>query len=183
MDNQMPSSSGVALAGLSVALERDYKVASLRYFDAAGPIAADLRGYLGAALPGPLKAVKCSIAESSGDLILAWRSPTETILMTADGAAFEGVVARIANLGACGCLVDQTGGLWAWRVTGARARDLLLRLGSIASIPALGEACVSRVAELPVMALCVRAEEIILLVERVYSSHLLTWISETAADF
>jgi sarcosine oxidase gamma subunit len=182
VDNLIPSSSGVAVAGLSVALERDCKVASLRYFDAAGPIAADLRGYLGAALPGPLKAVKYSVGERPRCLILAWRSPTETILITADGAAFESVAARVANLGASGCLVDQTGGLWPWRVTGARARDLLLRLGSIASIPALGEACVSRLAELPVMALCVRAEEIILLVERVYSGHLLTWISETAAD-
>lgn len=182
MDNSTPSAPAVEVAGLSVQLHREFKVGSLRYFDAAGPFAGAMGERFGGPLPEPLRAIAYSLDASPGELILAWRSPTETLLLTTDGAAFAAILG-VANDSSAGCMVDQTGGLWAWRVTGALARDLLLRLGSSASIPALGEARVSRVAELPVMALCVHDGQIILLVERVYSEHLLGWISETAADF
>jgi sarcosine oxidase gamma subunit len=175
--------TGVAVAGLSVLLERDMRIGSLRYFDAGGPLSASLHEAIGGPLPGPLRAVRYGIAHSGEEIILAWRSPTETVLMTKDDAAFAAILNRAALDGAAGCLVEQTGGLWAWHVTGARTRDLLERLGSIASVPALGEARTSRMAELPVLALRVREEQVILLVERVYSDHLLGWMSETALDF
>lgn len=177
------SASGIEVAGLSVQLLRGLKVGSLRYFAAAEINAANIQKLVGGPLPAPLEAVKYLAPASHGDLILAWRSPTETWLLTPDAAGFEAIVVGMARNKPAGCLVDQTGGLWAWQVSGARTRDLLLRLGSAASIPALGEARVSRVAELPVMALCVREGQIMLLVERVYSEHLLGWIGETAADF
>jgi hypothetical protein len=176
------TSSGIEVAGLSVQLQRGLKVGSLRYFDAAEITAAGIQNLIGGPLPAPLKAVKYPTA-TSHDLILAWRSPTETWLLTPDAADFEAIVLGMSTYQAAGCLIDQTGGLWAWQVNGARTRDLLLRLGSVASIPALGEARVSRVAELPVMSLCVHDGQIVLVVERVYSEHLLGWISETAADF
>jgi hypothetical protein len=182
VDKPRPGPAGVEVAGLSVKLLREFKVASIRYFDAAGPL-ADRRELFGGPVPAPLEAVRYPIGQSQGNLILAWRSPTETILMTADGAAFAALNASMAELNTAGCMVEQTGGLWPWQVTGARTRDLLLRLGSAASIPSLGEARSSRVAELPVMALCVEIGKIILLVERVYSDHLLKWIGETAVDF
>jgi hypothetical protein len=46
----------------------------------------------------------------------------------------------------------------------------------------VGEALTSRLAELAVLALCVRAGEILLLVDRVYADHLWAWIRESAAD-
>jgi sarcosine oxidase gamma subunit len=182
VDNSTPAAPGVAAAGLSVELQREIKVGSLRYFDAAGPFAAALRDRLGGPLPAPLRAVKYSTGAAHGELILAWRSPTETLLLTRDEAAFAALFGGVANDVSGGCTVDQTGGLWAWRVTGTCVRDLLLRLGSTASFPAPGEARSSRVAELPVLALCVQEGDITLLVERVYSDHLLGWIRETAAD-
>jgi sarcosine oxidase gamma subunit len=173
--------SGVETSGLSVQLQRELKVASLRYFDAAGPFAAAVCEGLGGPLPEPLRAVRHPRGDARRELILAWRSPTETLLMTADDAAFA-AIEDAAQTSAAGCMVDQTGGLWPWRMTGARSRDVLLRLGSTASIPALGEARMSRVAELPVMALCASEGELLLVVERVYSDHLLGWITETARD-
>ena len=182
MDNSIDMASPIEVSGLSVNLQREWQFGSLRYFDAAGPFAAEVRGRLGGPLPKRLHAVTYPADASRGELILAWRSPTETLLLTADGAAFAAIAAGLANK-PTGCLVDQSGGLWAWQVTGERTRDLLQRLGSTASIPVLGEARVSRLAELPVMALCVHEGQILLLVERVYSEHLYGWMRATAADF
>jgi sarcosine oxidase gamma subunit len=179
----VPRASGLSAAGLSVEPKRQWYIGSLRYFDAAGPLAANLRGVAGGSLPGPLAAVRYPSAQSAGELILAWRSPTETVIMTADGAAFAAVANSAAADRSAGYLVDQTGGVWAWQISGARARDVLERIGSAGSIPAPGEARAGRFAELPVLALSVRAGEFLLLVERVYSEHLVGWISETAADF
>jgi sarcosine oxidase gamma subunit len=181
VDNSWNTVMGVEESGLSVQLQREFKVCSLRYFDAAGPFMAAVGEQLGGPLPEPLRAVRHVRDGARQELILAWRSPTESLLMTADEAAFA-AIEGVAQNSTAGCMVDQTGGLWPWRLTGARSRDLLLRLGSTASIPAVGEARMSRVAELPVLALCVREDELLLVVERVYSDHLLGWITETARD-
>jgi sarcosine oxidase gamma subunit len=92
------------------------------------------------------------------------------------------VVSAFAADRSDGCLVDQTGGILTLLVAGDRAPDLLSRLGSVDSIPALGEARTSRLAELSVMSLCTRPGEIMLLVERVYARHLFGWIRETVAE-
>jgi sarcosine oxidase gamma subunit len=181
VDNPQNPLMGIEVPGLSVQLRREFKVGSLRYFDAAGPFTAAVGERLGGPLPEPLRAVRHSRGDARRELVLAWRSPTETLLMTADAEAFAAIEDAAQN-SAAGCMVDQTGGLWPWRLTGAGSREMLLRLGSTASIPAVGEARMSRVAELPVMALCVREGELLLVVERVYSDHLLGWIAETAKD-
>jgi hypothetical protein len=90
----------------------------------------------------------------SPDITLAWRNPTETFVLTSDAGCFAAVATRAGGRSE-GCLVDQTDGISAYIVTGTRARDLLVRLGSTAVIPALGEAHASRLAELSVMSLCV----------------------------
>jgi sarcosine oxidase gamma subunit len=183
-DRGMPQVPGVEIAGLSVELVREWCIGSLRHFDAAGSVEAHLRELLGGPMPQPLKAVRYSVRSSAQEIVLAWRSPTEILLMSMDGAAFAAIVAQAEEASpTAGCMVAQTGGLWVWRVTGALTRDLLLRLGSIASIPGPGEARASRIAELPVLALCVEEGQILLVVERVYSEHLLGWIRDTAADF
>ncbi|MGA2344000.1 MAG: hypothetical protein ABSG29_12480 [Steroidobacteraceae bacterium] len=182
MASSVPRAAGFSASGLAVEPKREWYIGSLRYFDVA-PLAANLRSVAGGSLPGPLAAVRYPSAQSAGELILAWRSPTETVIMTADGAAFAAVANSAAADRSAGYLVDQTGGVWAWQISGARARDVLERIGSAGSIPAPGEARAGRFAELPVLALSVRAGEFLLLVERVYSEHLVGWISETAADF
>lgn len=165
---------------LSVEPRHDWHIGALRYFDGAGAMGANLRGVVGGSLPGPLAAVRYASAQA--ELILAWRSPTETLIMTADRAAFAAVASRAAEDRSAGYLVDQTGGVRAWQLAGVRARDALERIGSAGSIPALGGARTGRLADLPVLSLSVREGEFVLLVERVYSEHLLGWISETAAD-
>jgi heterotetrameric sarcosine oxidase gamma subunit len=167
-------------SGLSIKPRHDWHIGSLRYFDAAGPLSATLRSAVGASLPGPLAAVR--YAGTQAELILAWRSPTETLMMTADGAAFAAVASQADEKRSAGYLVDQTGGLRAWQLAGTRARDVLERIGSAGSIPALGEARSGRFAELPVLVLSVREGEFVLLVERVYGEHLLGWVNATAAD-
>lgn len=166
---------------LSVEPRHDWQIGSLRYFDGAGPMGSKLRSAVGGALPGPLAAVRYAGAQA--EFILAWRSPTETLIMSADAAAFAAVASRASEDRSLGYLVDQTGGVRACQLGGARARDVLERIGSAGSIPALGQARPGRLAELPVLSLSVREGEFVLLVERVHSQHLLGWISETAADF
>jgi sarcosine oxidase gamma subunit len=180
--------------GLSVQWDHGLSVASLRYFDPAGLFAAEVGEVLGGPLPAPLRADR-RVLVTAGDgasaegastagseLVLAWRSPTETFLVTADAGCLA-AVDRFTAARSDGCLVDQTGGVLTLVAAGARASDLLLRLGSTDAVPALGEARTSRVAELSVMSLCTRPGEILLLVERVYAPHLFGWIRETVADF
>jgi heterotetrameric sarcosine oxidase gamma subunit len=168
--------------GLHVSVDRKVHIASLRYFDADGVFAAAVRSVVGMALPGVLQAAMVPASSGAGAFILAWRSPTETLLLGIDGERFSNVVAALADAGE-GCIVDQSGGLWVLRVSGERVFDLLARLGGSASAPKIGEARRSRLADVAVLALCVRPDETLLIVDRVYVDHLLTWIRESAADF
>jgi len=172
----------VEIDGLSVLEERGLLAASLRYFDTADQFVAAVHESVGRPLPEPLRAVQVDLATSGARFILAWRGPTETVLLTKDGAAFAELELRLAAE-IDGCMVDQTGGIAAFRVRGLKARDMLLRLGSVAAIPGLGEARSGRLAELQVMTVCVQAGEFLLLVERVYANHLREWIGATVADF
>jgi sarcosine oxidase gamma subunit len=178
---------GFSAHGLSVQWEHGLSVASLRYFDPADPFAVEVSEVLGGPLPAPLRAQRRVLSiEGAGtagsDLVVAWRSPTETLLVTADASCLSRLDTFAANR-SDGCLVDQTGGILTLVIAGARAPDLLTRLGSTDAVPALGEARTSRLAELSVMSLCTRPGEILLLVERVYVRHLFGWIRETVADF
>jgi hypothetical protein len=80
-------------------------------------------------------------------------------------------------------MVELMGGLRIVRLTGPRIADLLCRLGGTASVPAPGESRRSRMADVPVLALSVRAGETLLLLDRAYLPHLLAWIRETMLDF
>jgi sarcosine oxidase gamma subunit len=185
---------GFSAHQLSVRWDHGLNVASLRYFDPAGLFAAEVGEVLGGPLPAPLRADRRvlvtagdgasaeDVSSAGSELVLAWRGPTETLLVTADAGCLA-AVDRFAAARSDGCLVDQTGGMLTLAVAGARASDLLLRLGSTDAVPALGEARTSRLAELSVMSLCARPGEILLLVERVYVRHLFGWIRETIADF
>jgi hypothetical protein len=191
-DSGLDADAGLDADGLSVRLEGGLQIASLRYFEVAGAFAAALGSALGGPMPEPLRAVRRAMdragtgtagtGTAGSELVLAWRSPSETILLSRDAEQFASIAKHAADR-ADGCMVDQTNGISAYTVTGTRAPDLLVRLGSTAAIPALGEAHASRLAELTVMSLCVRPGDIMLLVERVYGGHLLGWIAATVGDF
>jgi len=173
--------AGIDAQGLCVSDERGTQIASLRYFEPADRFAAAVGEGVGCPMPGPLRTMRTEGA-GGAQFILAWRSPTETLLLSGDPAAFASLGRRLAQEDG-GCMVDQTGGLRVLHLRGAKAKELLLRLGSTASVPPLGEARSSRVAELQVLTLCVDADEYVLVVERVYAAHLGRWMQVTAADF
>lgn len=189
MVSSLTESSVVEVAGLCVRVQREVEVASLRHFNAADRFAATVHEVLGTPLPAALSAVRVGgapgearFAPAGVRFILLWRSPTETLLLSYDPVVFADLEARSAPE-VDGCMVVQTGGIRVLRVAGPRAHELLLRLGSATAIPALGEACSGRLAELQVLTACVHAGEYHLLVERVYAEHLLEWIRATVADF
>jgi hypothetical protein len=168
----------IVSAHLVASVEEAMAVATLRYFDRASPFAETVQAVAGAALPGPLAA-----AELSGpQLILAWRSPTETLCIARSPARLAELIDRLAGA-AEGCAVDLTGGVRIVRLTGTRIADLLCRLGGAASVPAAGEARRSRMADVPVLAVTVRNDETLLAVDRGHLAHLLAWIRETLLDF
>jgi hypothetical protein len=170
-----PAASRLTSTDLVASVEETMQVATLRYFSREGSFAAAVAAATGRSLPAALE------AHEQAQLILAWRSPSETLCVTRSST-------RLAELGAAlaacadGCMVELTGGLRVVRLTGLRIAELLCRLGSTASVPAPGEARRSRMADLPVLALSVRAGETLLLVERAHLPHLLAWIRETLLD-
>jgi heterotetrameric sarcosine oxidase gamma subunit len=181
MDNAQGKPIMIEIDGLSVSADRDLQIASLRYFQHAGGFAAAVREAVGTALPEPLRVFQIGSAGQGSYVILAWRSPTETLLLSNDRAAFDELERQLAAA-PDGCIVNQTGGIGILRVQGKKAGDLLLRLGAATAIPNLGEARSGRLAELQVLTACLLPEEFLLLVERVYANHLLEWIRATAAD-
>jgi sarcosine oxidase gamma subunit len=192
MDNFLDPPAAIEADGLSVSGVHGWQIASLRYFDPAGSFAQRVREIVGRPLPEPLCALHANMTTKDAQLILLWRSPTETILLCSDRVAFAEFERQLAADGhrhrhghghGHGCVVDQTGGVCVLRVQGPRASDLLLRLGAATAIPGVGEARSGRLAELHVLTACLQAGEFLLLVEQVYASHLREWIEATAADF
>ncbi len=155
-----------------------FLAASLRYFEPSGSLAALVRDITGQ----PLPAAQGATFDAANSLMLAWRSPTETLLLCNDSAVFAALKQRLATA-TDGCMVEQTGGVCVYRVQGPRSGDLLQRMGAVSAVPAVGEARVGRLAELQVLTACVQAEEFLLVVERVYADHLVEWICTTVADF
>jgi len=181
MDNPHGKPAAIEIDGLSVNTDRDIQIASLRYFHQAGRFAAAVREAVDRSLPEPLRAFQVGSAAQGSYVILAWRSPTETLLLSNDRTAFDELERQLAAA-SDGCMVNQTGGIGVLRVRGEKAADLLLRLGAASAIPTLGEARSGRLAELQVLTACLAPQEFLLLVEQVYANHLLEWIRATAAD-
>jgi len=173
---EYPATSRIASAQLVACVEETLQVATLRYFMREGAFADAVRTATGMPLPAVLE------AREEDQLILAWRSPTETLCVTRSDSLLAELGARLA---ACpeGLMVELTGGLQIVRLTGVRIADLLCRLGGTASVPAPGEARRSRLADVPVLALSVRTGETLLFVDRAYLPHVLEWIRETLLEF
>jgi hypothetical protein len=120
-------------------------------------------------------------ADGAAQTVLAWRSPTETWLLSSSAEHIAAVEERAAGR-TDGCCIEQTGGILIWKVGGVRTADFLARLGA-AVMPTPGEARTARLADLSVTRVCVRPAHIMLLVDRAYGPHVLGWMRETAADF
>jgi Sarcosine oxidase, gamma subunit family len=181
MDSPQRNPISVEIDGLSIRADLEVQAASLRYFHHAGGFAAAVREAVGRELPEPLRAFQVGSPTQGSYVILAWRSPTESLLLTNDRTAFHELERQLAAA-AGGCMVNQTGGILVLRARGDKSGDLLLRLGSATAIPGPGEAHSGRLAELQVLTVCVQPSEYLLLVERVYANHLVEWIGATAAD-
>jgi sarcosine oxidase gamma subunit len=158
--------------------EEPMSVATLRYLARSGVFAEKVRSLTGVELP----VVNGAGCGPGGKLILAWRSPTETLCLTPDASRIAALAAGLAD-SAEGCLVDLSGGFHVLRLTGPRIADLLCRLGGSGSVPQPGEARRSRLADVAVLALSLRAEETLLVIERSLLPHLLAWIRATLDDF
>jgi heterotetrameric sarcosine oxidase gamma subunit len=165
--------------GVSVELERGLSILSLRRFDEYASAPVSLTAALeGLALPDALRAT----SHESRSIILAWKTPSEIVFASDDKGSADAVLHAVIAHRDWGCAVDLTGGIHIWRLQGERVRELLERIGSTDSMPMVGEARVSRIAELPVLAVAVREDEVRLFVESVYSDHLRGWIAETLQD-
>jgi hypothetical protein len=174
----------IAAAGVHVSLDRDYALAALRYFDAGLALTEPLVAALGSALAAVPKALQAVIASRAGAplAILAWRGVSETLLLCRDARQLTALEAAVGP-DAQSSVVDLTGAFWVWVVSGARAADLIARLGSVTAVPTLGSALGGRLAEVSVMSLCVEPGKILLIVDRLYADHLFAWMRETLADF
>ena len=165
--------------GISIALDRRLHVASLRYFAGDGQFAERVQATLCMPLPEPLCAAR-SVLEGV-ESVMAWRSPTEALLLCADATLLKKLEAEVAPL-PDGCLIVQTGGIRVLRASGARVADLFARLGGQGVLPHPGGASRSRLAEIAVLAIQVQSGETLLAVERVYAEHLMDWMRVSAAD-
>jgi heterotetrameric sarcosine oxidase gamma subunit len=161
---------------LTLEVDVPLHVATLRYFDAAGAFAAALTLAAGVPLPGPVAA---AVGRS---VTLAWLGPRETLALCADDARLEELAAQLAEVPG-GQLVDLRGGLTALRLAGTGVAEFLSRLGGFGTVPAPGEARRGRLADVPVLALSLRAGQIQLVADRACAAHLLEWIRCTLGDF
>jgi hypothetical protein len=171
----------IRVAGLRVVLEPQLQVASLRYFDRRGVFADLLQRIAGVSLPDSLRALRNAEDLTSEVTVLAWRSPTETLMISAAPTLIESLQGAAATL-TDGCIVDQRGGAVVFRAGGEAVPDLFARLGGQRACPSMGESLRTRLADVAVLAVKVQTEETWLIVERSYGPHLMAAIRVSAAD-
>lgn len=171
----------IEVAGLRVVFEPRLHVASLRYFDRQGAFARLLHDVTGMTLPDSSRALRRAEDPTSAAIILAWRSPTETSMISAAQTLIETLQGAAATL-TDGCIVDQRGGALVFSASGEALPDLFARLGGQGACPSTGASLRSRLADVAVLAVKVQPEETLLIVERCYGPHLMAAIRVSAAD-
>ena len=162
--------------GLTARLEANVPAVALRYFSSAGAL-GDAARAAGAPLPPSQRA-----QNAGADLVLAWRSPSETLCLARSAQRLAELQQALADA-SDGCCVELTGALSVVHLSGERIADLLARLGGNALLPPLGGAHRGRMADVPVLTVCLRRGQVLLVIERVYAEHLWSWIRETLLDF
>jgi hypothetical protein len=172
--------SPVKAPGVWISCDQNLNVASLRYFD-RDAFSRSVQERLGMPLPGVCSALCAPNLSDLDTTVLAWRSPTEAVLLCNGPAVILQLQVHLDS-GNDGCVVDQTGGLLALRSKGTGVAELFARIGGPGTLPDLGQAKRSRLAEVPVLAIQVHSGEILLVVERVYAEHLMNWLRVSTAD-
>ena len=167
--------------GLRVSSDERIHVVSLRYFDPRGAFSHTVSRVVGLELPNICHASVVAGGMGPHRTILAWRSPTETLLLSDKTTLIEQLEAA-AVTHPDGCIVELTGGVCVLQADGEAVPELFSRIGGQATLPGLGEARRSRLADVPVLALQVQPGKILLILDRVYVDHLMTWIRATVAD-
>jgi sarcosine oxidase gamma subunit len=162
-------------------LEPRLQVASLRYFDRQGAFADLIHDMTGVTLPDCSRALRSAEHRTWEAIVLAWRSPTETLMIGAAPTLIDTLQGAAATL-TDGCIVDQRGGALVFRCSGDAVEDLFARLGGHGACPAIGESLRTRLIDVAVSAVKVEPEETWLIVERSYGPHLLAAIGASAAD-
>jgi heterotetrameric sarcosine oxidase gamma subunit len=167
--------------GVTVELLPRVHAASLRYFERAGAFAGMVRSITGLDLPADLGATHDTDAAEQHITLLAWRSPTETTLLTTDAGLLDGLQAAAAAL-SDGCVIDQSGGLLALRARGEAVANLVAKKAGHGAMPAIGESRRVRFADVAVLIVKVRAAETLFVVDRIYAPHVMASIRMSAAD-
>jgi heterotetrameric sarcosine oxidase gamma subunit len=166
---------------LRVEMQPQRHAASLRYFARESAFARMVSAATGLDLPNELRAAHDADDANEAVTLLAWRSPTETTLVTADAGLLDSLQTKAATLDD-GCVIDQTGGLLVLRAHGPAVVDLLARKAGHGAMPAIGESRRARFAEIAVLFVKVRADEVLLIVDRIYAPHLMASIRASATD-
>jgi len=175
MDEFADGMSPVQATNLLVTLDQLTSVASLRHFGADGDFARAVQDVTGLRFPKVL-GIASRPSLGQGDRVMwAWRSPTEIVMLCDDNSLIKRLEGDTCLLDD-GCVVDLSGAAWIVRARGPGVGDLMARMGGQNTMPRLGQACRSRLADIPVMAMQVDPVETLLLVERVYAEHLWGWI-------
>ena len=182
MAHDMEHSQTITRQGLRVSVDTATRIASLRHLAPDGAFSKAVRTVLGTSLPLPLRVAVATHCDTATNLILAWRSPTETIVLSRDAAPIDAIQDAVAQI-SDGCCIDRSGGFWTIRVTGMGIDALMARLGSPESMPSPGQSIRSRVADVPVLSVSVASGEVLLLAERTYAPHLLNWIQQSVRDW
>lgn len=181
MDETQEWPTSIDGPGLSVELQPKIHAASLRYFQRDGAFAAMVQSVTGVNLPSDLGANLGTDATAQHITLLAWRSPTETTLLTTDAGLLDALQSAAAGF-SDGCIVDQRGGLSVLRARGPAVPDLVAKTAGHGAMPAIGEARRSRFADVAVSILKVRGDEILLVIDRVYVPHVMASIRVSCAD-
>jgi heterotetrameric sarcosine oxidase gamma subunit len=168
-------------SGLKVELEPRLHAASLRYFERDSAFTRMVQAVTGLGVPRDRGAAHSADDAKESLTLLAWRSPSETTLLTTDLKLLDSLQTAAAALND-GCVVDQRGGMLVFRARGKEVANLVARTAGHGAMPAIGESRRTRLADVAVMLVKVQAEESLFVVDRIYAPHVMASIRASAAD-
>lgn len=167
-------------ADFRIELEPRLHAASLRYFERDGAFPRLVQRVTGLAVPDELRTAHSAPA-TAGVTILAWRSPSETTLITSDDDLPDSLQAAAAAIHD-GCIVDLRSGTLVFRARGQQVATVVARTAGHGAMPAIGDSRRARLAEVPVLLVKVQDDETLILVERIYAPHVMSVLRVSAAD-
>lgn len=175
----MPMSAG-DLGRLSVSMVEDTALLSLRYMGVDAQFVEHVQSALGCSLPETLQARSLLAPEAGYRGVLAWRRPTETLLL----AETHETIHRYGGIPATddGYVLDLTGGFTLFSCEGSQIAQMFARLGGPGTFPSPGEAKPGRLAEVPALALSLQGGQCHILVERHFGPHMDAWIRRAVAN-